>query len=93
MADGFRGYDTWKCRADRDESPDPAEDRDGPGTVKHYQGHAQCLARINKLTAVLEEIAAICDGRDDADLVGDPPCYVPNIWMQIHTRIREVVPR
>lgn len=91
MSENFRGYDSWKTRSDRDEYPDPDEDR--PGTVAHYQGHAQCLARINQLTDLLEEIAEIADDRADADMQGDPPRYVPNQWMQILTRIREVVPR
>ena len=87
MPDDFHGYDLWRCQ-----SPDDAgEPR--PGTVASYSGHEQCLARIAKLTDLLEEIAAICDGRDDADMVGDPPRYVPNIWAEIHLRIREVVPR
>jgi len=66
--------------------------RDTPGTVAHYETHAACHREIARLRAVLEEIAAECDERADADCVGDPPRYVPNIWMQIHTRIREVIP-
>lgn len=64
-----------------------------PGTVEHYKQHEQCHKRINALTDLLEEIAEECDERADADCTGDPPRYVPNIWMQLLTRIREVVPR
>jgi hypothetical protein len=66
---------------------------DKPGTVEHYEAHAACQKRINELTDLIEEVADECDARADADCQGDPPCYVPNIWMQLHTRIREVVPR
>jgi len=65
---------------------------DKPGTVEHYQMHAACHREIARLRALLEEIANECEERADADCVGDPPRYVPNIWMQLHTRIREVVP-
>lgn len=63
-----------------------------PGTVEHYKLHEKCLARINTLTDLLEEIAEECDQRADADCVGDPPRFVSNIWAQLHQRIREVVP-
>jgi hypothetical protein len=63
------------------------------GTVEYYECHKRGHQRIAKLTAVLEEIAEECAERADADCVGDPPRYVPNIWMQLHTRIREVLPR
>jgi hypothetical protein len=63
-----------------------------PGTVEHYKLHEQCLARINTLTDLLEEIAEECADRADADCVGDPPRFVGNIWAQLHQRIREVVP-
>jgi len=65
---------------------------DKPGTVEHYQVHAACHREIARLRALLEEIAAECAERAEADLVGDPPHYRPNIWMQLQTRIREVVP-
>ena len=65
---------------------------DKPGTVAHYKVHEACHREIARLRGVLEEIADVCADREDADLVGDPPRYVPNIWMQLHTRIREVVP-
>jgi hypothetical protein len=64
-----------------------------PGTVAHYELHEKCQARINMLTDLLEEIAEECDQRADADCVGDPPRYLPNIWMDLLTRIRAVVPR
>ncbi len=66
---------------------------DRPGTVEHYEAHAACHREIARLRALLEEIAEECDERADADCAGDPPRYVPNIWMQLLTRIREVVPR
>src|SRR5262245_33433018 len=62
-----------------------------PGTVNHCDVHAACLREIARLRAVLEAIAEECAERADADCVGDPPHYVPNIWMQIQTRIREVI--
>jgi len=65
---------------------------DKPGTVAHYEVHADCHREIARLRGVLEEIAAECAERADADCVGDPPRYVPNIWTQLHTRIREVLP-
>jgi hypothetical protein len=68
---------------------DPAET---PGTVEHYELHADCQREIQRLRNLLEEIADVCNDRADAECVGDPPRYVPNIWMQLHTRIREVVP-
>ena len=64
-----------------------------PGTVEHYEVHRECLAEIQKLRDVLEEIAEECDQRADADCTGDPPRFQSNIWMQLHQRIREVVPR
>lgn len=64
-----------------------------PGTVEHYQFHARCHQHIAKLTTLIEEIATVCSERADADCVGDPPRFVPNIWMQLHTRIREDLPR
>lgn len=64
-----------------------------PGTVEHYQLHAACLKEIGRLRAVLEEIAEECDERADADMAGDPPRYLPNVWMQLLERIRAVVPR
>jgi len=69
-----------------------APDVTKPGTVAHYELHAACHREIARLRAVLEEIVAECEDREDADCVGDPPEYVPNVWMRIHTRIREVVP-
>jgi hypothetical protein len=84
MADDFYRYDLTKTT--------PPGDRDGPGTVKYYQGHAQCLARINKLTDLLNEIAAECAEHDDASIEADGRA-IPNCWMRIHLRIREVVPR
>lgn len=65
---------------------------DKPGTVEHYKLHEGCLKEIQRLRDVLEKIADECDGRADADCVGDPPRFVPNVWMQILTRIREVMP-
>jgi len=41
---------------------------------------------------VLEQIRGYCDGRADADCVGDPPRFVPNAWMQVQTLIDEVLP-
>lgn len=63
-----------------------------PGTVEHYTAHAACLKEIQRLRDVLEEIAEECAERADADCAGDPPTYRPNIWMQLHERIRAVVP-
>jgi len=70
-----------------------ADDPDKPGTVAHYELHAACHREIARLRAVLEEIADECADRADADCQGDPPRYVPNIWMQLSMRIRTVVPR
>ncbi len=58
-----------------------------PGTVEHYELHKPCLAEIQKLRDLLEEIAEECDERADAT-----PEYRPNIWMELLMRIREVVP-
>jgi hypothetical protein len=49
--------------------------------------------RIAELSNLIEHIAEVCDDRADADCTGDPPKFVPNIWMQLLTEIREVVPR
>lgn len=39
--------------------------------------------REERMRSALEDIRDFCDGRADADCIGDPPRFVPNKWMEL----------
>lgn len=48
-------------------------------------------SKLQEVRDLLMDISEYLEDREDADIQGDPPRYVPNRAMRLNSRVKEVV--